>query len=547
MAVAEGAVALMFEAEALGAGPFATSEEGQEALAGEGLDRVPGAAVGVGGTGGVVERGDEVDEVGGLVADAALGDDARPVGDEGGGGREARGEFDEDIEPEAADGKTMGNSILLQVRRAEEPVPFVPPAWAYRFKTPADVHDRLKQGVNGHNFWWLELGGLDDTIADAEEIRHELYRTAWGVWDYIKNHAPEREKAEHWAVEWVGSLPGKRENRRYVGDLTLTQNDIRAGAGRFDDLVAYGGWSMDDHHPAGLLFPGAPTIHHKAPSPYDIPWRCLYSADVPNLLCAGRNISVTHAALSSTRVMGTCALLGQAAGTGAAMCVERGVDPAELAGGGMLAELQARLMRDDVWLPGRRRPADALMRGAAVEAPGPAGRLTDGQDRDLPDRPGAYDGALNEPITFTFPEARPVGGLRLVCDSNLRDAKRLPATYPTAIRQQLPATLLRAWRVEALRDGSRWETVSETHDNHQRLVRLPLGVQARGLRFTPLATWGHDRCRLFGLEAMQTVKVALPHIEPQPFRDLVAAIPQTDLAAPAVREDAAARPISLIA
>ena len=304
---------------------------------------------------------------------------------------------------------------------------------------------------------------------------------------------------------------------------------------------------MDDHHPAGLLFPGAPTIHHKAPSPYDIPWRCLYSADVPNLPCAGRNISVTHAALSSTRVMETCALLGQAAGTGAAMCVERGIDPADLAGGGALAELPARLMRDDVWLPGRRRPADAVVRGAAVEAPGPAGRLTDGQDRDLPDRRGACDGALSKPITLTFPESRPVDRLRLVCDSNLRDAKRLPATYSTAIRQQLPTTLLRAWRVEALRDGSRWETVSETDDNHQRLVRLPLQVQARGLRFTPLATWGHDRCRLFGVKAMQTVGLTLPHIEPQPFRELVAAVPKGDLAAPSVPEDATARPISLTA
>ena len=234
-------------------------------------------------------------------------------------GREARGEFDEDIQPPAADRKTMGNSLLIQVRRTDEAQPFIAPRWAYRFETEADLPHRM-EGVNAHNFWWLEVGGLRDTLADAESIRDELMRIGYGVWDYIKNRAPKRAQAENWALEWIGSLPGKRENRRFVGDHILTQNDVRAG-GDFHDLIAYGGWSMDDHHPAGLLYPGEPTIFHPAPSPYGIPYRCLYSKNIGNLFFAGRNISVTHAALSSTRVMGTTAMLGQAAGTAAALCV----------------------------------------------------------------------------------------------------------------------------------------------------------------------------------------------------------------------------------
>ncbi len=137
------------------------------------------------------------------------------------------------------------------------------------------------------------------------------------------------KRAKDWAIEWIGSLPGKRENRRYVGDHILTQNDIRAG-GQFDDIVAYGGWSMDDHHPAGLYYPGHPTIFHPAPSPYGIPYRSLYSRNIENLLFAGRNISVTHAALSSTRVMATCAIIGQAAGTAAALCTEHNCAPRSL-------------------------------------------------------------------------------------------------------------------------------------------------------------------------------------------------------------------------
>ncbi|MBT5712502.1 FAD-dependent oxidoreductase, partial [Candidatus Poribacteria bacterium] len=259
-------------------------------------------------------------------------------------GREARDEFDEDIEPEVGDSKTMGSSLLIQMRKTSEPQPFTPPRWAYTFEGPEDLPHRIR-GVHGANFWWLELGGLQDTIRDAESIRHELLKVGYGVWDYIKNRAPERDEAADWGLEWLGSLPGKRESRRYVGDHILSQNDIRDG-GQFDDIVAYGGWTMDDHHPAGLLYPGKPTIFHPAPSPYGIPYRCIYSANVDNLLFAGRNISVTHAALSSTRVMATCAVVGQAAGTAAALCVRHGVAPVALPRE-RTGELQAALMHDD--------------------------------------------------------------------------------------------------------------------------------------------------------------------------------------------------------
>ena len=99
----------------------------------------------------------------------------------------------------------------------------------------------------------------------------------------------------------------QRENVRYVGDHMVTQNDVLAG-GRFNDIVAYGGWPMDDHHPDAIHYPGEPTIFHKAPSPYGIPYRSLYAHNIGNLFFAGRNISATHMALSSTRVMRTGAL-----------------------------------------------------------------------------------------------------------------------------------------------------------------------------------------------------------------------------------------------
>ncbi|MDZ4199864.1 MAG: FAD-dependent oxidoreductase, partial [Kiritimatiellia bacterium] len=234
-------------------------------------------------------------------------------------GREARAEFDESIAPVEGDRKTMGMSCLFQAREYATPQTFISPDWAYRFTKPEDLNGRGCH-LRKTNFWWMEVGGEQDTIHDTERLRDELVKIAYGVWDYIKNHAPDREEFSHWALDWMGYLPGKRESRRYVGDHVLRQSDIEAG-GRFDDRVCYGGWSMDDHFPAGFYHPEQGTIFHPAPSPYGIPYRSLYSRNIANLFCVGRCHSATHVAMSSTRVMATTSGMGQAAGTAAALAI----------------------------------------------------------------------------------------------------------------------------------------------------------------------------------------------------------------------------------
>ncbi|MEM9420373.1 MAG: FAD-dependent oxidoreductase [Planctomycetota bacterium] len=453
-------------------------------------------------------------------------------------GRESRNEFNEDIAPDVADGKTMGNTLLIQLRRTDKPQKFTPPSWAMRFDGPEDLPHRIN-GVKSHNFWWIEVGGTQDTIRDAESIRDELYRVAYGVWDYIKNRAPEKDEAEGWAIEFIGSLPGKRENRRYVGDHILTQHDVRVGAGYFDDVIAHGGWSMDDHHPAGMYYPGRPTLFHEAPSPYDIPYRCLYSHNVSNLLCAGRNISTTHTALSSTRVMATCSVIGQAAGTAAALCVRHGVDPASLSSGDRLKELQTVLMDQDVWLPGRPRGIDPLAQSAKVEAEetterGHVSKLLDGTDRDLPDTTHTYEGPIGKPITFTWDSPVNVPGLRLSLDSNLASEKRMPYTYPQASdRDRVPGTMIKDFRVEARDASGQWQAVKKVTGNFQRLLHLPLDVQTDALRVVPEATWGADVARMMGCEPMATFTNQRPAPDPGiTFKQRQAQLDPADLAAP---------------
>ncbi|MFW5859654.1 MAG: FAD-dependent oxidoreductase [Planctomycetota bacterium] len=440
-------------------------------------------------------------------------------------GREARGAWDEDIEPPQADTRTMGNSLLIQVREGERPVRFTPPPTAYRFG-PDDFPCRLK-GVHGHNYWWIELGGLADTIRDAESIGEELHRAVWGVWDYIKNVAPEREAAACWELEWVGALPGKRENRRFCGLHVLNQNEVTAG-GDFPDIVAYGGWSMDDHHPAGLLYPDHPTVHHPAPSPYGIPYRCLVSRNVRNLLFAGRTISASHAAMSTTRVMATCALLGQAAGTAAALCCARGCEPAQLYPTG-IAALQAALMDDDVWLPGRARATDPLAEAATCSAP----VLCSGHDRPVNGDSQAWCGNVGSPVTFRWSAPQPIAGLRLVCDSDLGDNKRMPFRYPATLA--VPACLLRDARVEIDTGDGVWRVVDRISDNHQRLIRRAIACEATALRIVPERTWGGgEAVRLFAAEPQaQPPQRRLPDPQRPSWRQRVAAVDPADLAPPA--------------
>ena len=401
-------------------------------------------------------------------------------------GREARNEFDEDIEPKTADRKTMGMSCMIQARQGTTPNSFIPPKWAYKI-TEEDLKFRKPDMSSPmENFWYLELGGESDTIRDAEEVRDELLKTAYGIWDYLKNDPAEKEKNLYWHLDWVGMLPGKRESRRYVGDYIMTQNDVRS-EGRFDDIIAYGGWTMDDHDPAGFRSSGPPNIFHPAPSPYGIPYRCLYSKNIGNLMFAGRNISVTHAAMSSTRVMATCSLLGQAAGTAAALAVHEKETPRGVYERHIRA-LQEELEDDGCWLPFRKRRLPQLTKNAAFfllrdgvkEAIEELEALTNGMERPEDE---AYNGIRlkqGEAVLMEFGRPAAIESVRLVFDSDLnRETEpeaivRLkrnmihnrPLDWPEAC---VPKTLPKSFELSGITEDGQEVLLHREEDAHQRL------------------------------------------------------------------------------
>ncbi len=281
-------------------------------------------------------------------------------------GEEARSEYGEPRAPEQATRRTMGTSIIHRSIRMPEPQPYTPPPFAA--KCTAEHFTKRRQNlINGT--WWIEYGGLRDTIAEAEEIRDELLRVIFGAFDWAKNHDPDyREGNAQYRLAPVPIVGGKRESRRFKGDYVLTQHDVEGGR-IFEDAVAYGGWPIDIHPPEGIYgkdIPPAIFTHLK--QPYTIPFRCLYARDAENLFLAGRHVSVTHVALGSTRLMQTIGLMGQAVGAAAALCHELGVGPRGLYPD-RIRELQRLLMKWDVWIPGipDDDPAN-LCRGATVRA-----------------------------------------------------------------------------------------------------------------------------------------------------------------------------------
>lgn len=245
-------------------------------------------------------------------------------------GREARAEFGEPWAPEEGDEALLGSTILFHTKDTGRPVKFVPPAYARDLTTTPILRNRvLRTGDNGCDYWWVEWGGELDTVHDNERIRDELQAVLMGIWDHIKNSG-EFPDAENLTLEWVGSLPGKREYRRFLGDHVLSQRDVLEQR-QFEDRVAFGGWSVDLHPVQGMYADEPGARQRYADGIFHIPLRSLYSKNVTNLLFAGRNISATHIAFGATRVMATCATLGEAAGTAAALCVAEGVSPRELA------------------------------------------------------------------------------------------------------------------------------------------------------------------------------------------------------------------------
>lgn len=425
-------------------------------------------------------------------------------------GREAGSEFNESLGQEKEDRQTLGSTILFTARNYGKPIPFVSPNWARQvFKE--DLKFRSVDSWE-YGYWWIEWGGKLDTIHDAERIRFELLSIVMGVWDYIKNSG-DKPASENWGIDWVGMIPGKREARRVMGDHILTQGDLAGANGDFDDAVAIGGWPMDDHPPSGFDAVGdRPARQIFTPEVYNIPLRSMYSRKVGNLMMAGRNISASHVAFTSTRVMATCAVIGQAVGTAAALGVRHGLSPRELAADPVRRnELQQRLLRDDQTIKHRRNadPADLARVAtvtASIETAGTqAGHVLNGVTRDKPGKfencwMGKLDATGRAWIQLSWPQPQKISHIQITFDTGFQRMLTLSSqdSYSkTSIRGVQPETV-KDYEITAYDKDKKETSLARVTGNYQRVNRHSFAaVEAQALKLTITATNGVDTARVY--------------------------------------------------
>ena len=259
-------------------------------------------------------------------------------------GRESRMETRETLAPDRVDNMTLGSTISWKSKAMPHEAPFPDCPWAIQF-----VEDSCEPGTSGSNWW--ESGFWDDQVGDAEYVRDYLFRAIFGNWAFLKNHSKNKKDYANRQLSWMTYILGKRETRRLIGDVFFTQQDIEGAYRQYDDAMIYGTYSIDQHFPTPkntFYFPkhefmstmkhyfndlGTPRRHlrdDQVPPPYFLPYRCLYSVNVENMFMAGRNVSVSHIAHSSTRVQNMTGMMGEVVGAAAVICKKYGCSPREV-------------------------------------------------------------------------------------------------------------------------------------------------------------------------------------------------------------------------
>jgi len=423
-------------------------------------------------------------------------------------GREPREEFGEKLAQKTGDPLSQGSSILFTAREHEREMPYTPPPWARKITENDLLFRKIPRGSYEYGYWWIELGGTRNVISDNEELRYELLRVVLGVWDWIKNSG-QRPDSANWALETVGMIPGKRESRRLEGDHIQTQSDLTSGWKQRDDGVSIGGWAFDDHPPKGFDdWKQPPVWSRRIAEPYNIAFEAMYSRNVDNLLMAGRNISNSHVAFTSTRVMATCACIGQAVGTAAALCAESKVGPRELRKN-HITKLQQRLLRDDQSIRGvgNEDPGDLARRATVTSDTEGSGRPENVIDGHVRDKPGQWKHRFGAKLgdgrkaTLRLGWDRPVeiSHVQITFDSGFHRQLTLSASdrvTRTMIRGPQPETV-RDYELRATVDGND-VLLARVEGNYQRLRRHSFQrIRVSDVRLVVSATNGAKEARVF--------------------------------------------------
>ena len=242
---------------------------------------------------------------------------------------------------------------------------------------------------------------------------------------------------------------------------------------------------MDIHTAKGLYdFDELPSKVISFDGAYTIPYRSYYSKNISNLMMAGRDISASKMAMGSTRVMGTCAIGGQAAGTAAALCIKYDCNPRGV--GEHITELQQLLLKDDAYIPGIRNedPAD-LARGAKVTATSAQEgfapeNVINGISRDEDGHRNLWisgEGrAGGETLSLELAEEQPVSEVHLTFDPNFHYPIKITLSRKRQAQQRIgvPPELVRDYTVALWQGDKKVAEQTVTRNVHRKnIVTFP--------------------------------------------------------------------------
>lgn len=439
-------------------------------------------------------------------------------------GNEARSEFNESLAPDQSNDLSMSGCLRAPVQNYTRgifyqsvnkggPVPFDAPSWVYKFdsewKRVRGNFGQFTKALDGGT-WWLEHRNTVDDFNFPEEARDELIRINFSFWNYLKNEWKNSHLATDYELDYVPFSNGRRESYRLEGDYILNQNDLQKPV-VFPDAIGHCGWPLDIHAIDGVFdlrgtfFPGLKNEKETSAVPFgaQIPFRSLYSRNIDNLLMAGRAISVSRLALGSVRIQGTCAVTGQAAGTGAALCAKYELSPRALYQTRM-EELQQVLLRDDQFIPGVRNMDSADLSFSAKTSASSSDKQDCASENIVNGLTRPLDGFSNmwmssskqqgpQWVMLEWPEPQKISTVQCVFDTNLK----INAWHSGSI----PKTCAKDYQIEFRVDGI-WQKVVFQQNNFKRLRRYTFPtVEVDALRLTVLENNGFRSARVFEIRA----------------------------------------------
>ncbi len=374
-------------------------------------------------------------------------------------GRESRETYGEQIAPETADDWVQPSTLVFYGRDIGRPVKYIPPSFAMDIEKDTKLLQNRVIPPNSfaRNQWYYELGGDKDQTHGMTDIMNEQRSFVYGVWDHIKNSG--KYPADNYDLAYVSCMPAKREWRRLRGDVVLTENDL-VNQTQFEDVIAYGGWSIDLHALEGVYSDDIQNRHFILKGIFRIPFRACYSENISNLLVASRCLSASHVAHGSTRLIATLCMIGHAVGAAAHLCSKKGIGARELYEKHM-DELRFVLTRDGHTVLGipYRDEAD-LAQGAKITVSSTKAAGITEADGEV---------KLDFPMALVMPTGNGLNSISLFCRASEDTELKINVYLPSNHESYNPETLI--YQASAC--------VSRSDSAQRVILPLCLGVEDR--------------------------------------------------------------------